>query len=333
MADIGFAGERHALAPDETVLECLERAEHEIPFSCRNGACLTCMMRVREGTLPEASQVGLREGQKQQGYFLPCVCRPEADLEIEAPADAELFGRAVVSEITHLSTSICRLRLQTAMPLFYHAGQFINLRRGDGLVRSYSLASVPRLDDVLELHVKRLGGGKMSNWIHDDLAVGEALDIHGPNGDCYYTGGEADRSMLLIGNGSGLAPLYGILRDALADGHTGAIHLYHGSRTAKGLYYGDELQALAQAHQNFHFHPCLSGEIDEAGSKLGALAGRAEAVALGEHPDLSGWRVYLCGYPPMIKTAKKLAFLAGAGLQDILADPFEMQDLRRLPRD
>ncbi len=288
MVEISFAGERHALAPDETVLECLERAAQEIPFSCRNGACLTCMMRLRAGTLPEASQAGLREGQKQQGYFLPCVCRPEVDLEIEAPADAELFGRATVSEITHLSANICRLRLRTATPLFYHAGQFINLRRGDGLVRSYSLASVPRLDEVLELHIKRLGGGKMSNWIHNDLVVGEALDIHGPNGDCYYIGGEPERPMLLIGNGSGLAPLYGILRDALADGHAGAIHLYHGSRGSKGLYYGDQLQALAQEYGNFHFRPCLSGEIDEAGSELGARPGRAEAVALSEHPDLSG---------------------------------------------
>jgi len=333
MTEINFAGERHALAPDETVLECLERAAHALPFSCRNGACLTCMMRVRAGALPEAAQAGLREGQKQQGYFLPCVCRPDADLEIEAPADAELFGRAMVSEITHLSASICRLRLRTATPLFYHAGQFINLRRGDGLVRSYSLASVPRLEDILELHVKRLGGGKMSNWIYNDLAVGEPLDIHGPNGDCYYIGGEPDRPLLLIGNGSGLAPLYGIIRDALADGHAGPIHLYHGSRTAKGLYYGDELQALAREYRHFHYLPCLSGNVEEAGPEPGVQRGRADAVAFAEHPDLSGWRVYLCGYPPMVRTAKKQAFLAGAALRDILTDSFEMQDLRRLPRD
>ncbi len=333
MANISFAGERLALATDESVLECLERTDHEVPFSCRNGVCLTCIMRVRAGRLPAASQAGLREGQKQQGYFLPCVCRPDVDLEIEAPTDAELFGRATVREIAHLSASICRLRLETATPLFYHAGQFINLRRRDGLVRSYSLASVPRLDDILELHVKRLGGGKMSNWIYNDLAVGEPLDFHGPNGDCYYIGGAPERPLLLIGNGSGLAPLYGILRDALADGHTGPIHLYHGSRMAKGLYYGDQLQALAREHKNFHYHPCLSGEVDEAGLKPGARPGRAEMVALTEHGDLSGWGVYLCGYPPMVQTAKKLAFLAGAALQDILADPFELQDLRRLPRD
>jgi ferredoxin-NADP reductase len=120
------------------------------------------------------------------------------------PSDAEIYGRGVVADVSHLSANICRVRLHTSTPLFYHAGQFINLRRGDGLVRSYSLASVPRLEEALELHIKRLGRGRMSNWIHDDLAVGEALDIQGPNGDCYYIGDSAGggRPLLLIGNGS-----------------------------------------------------------------------------------------------------------------------------------
>lgn len=333
MARITFAGNDYELAPDETVLQALEKAEHELPFSCRTGVCLTCLLRCRKGELPAGSQAGLRQGQIEQGFFLPCVCQPDTDLEIEAPSDAELYGRATVSEVSPLSDSICRLRLRTATPLFYHAGQFVNLRRADGLVRSFSLASVPNLDDTLELHIKRLGGGRMSNWIHDKLSVGEALDIQGPNGDCFYVGGAPERPLLLIGNGSGLAPLYGILRDALADGHTGPIHLYHGSRNAKGLYYGDELRALSEAHENFHFVPCLSGETAEGRADVGAREGRAEAVALAAHTDLQGWGVYLCGYPPMVQTARKLAFLAGAALPDILADSFELQDLRRVPRE
>jgi NAD(P)H-flavin reductase/ferredoxin len=335
MPSINFDTASHALAPGETVLECLERNGHEIPFSCRTGVCLTCLMRLRGGTPPSAAQHGLRQGQIQQGYFLPCVCLTQEtgeDLDIEAPSDAELFGRAVVDEITPLSAAVCRLRLRTSVPMFYHAGQFINLRRDDGLMRAYSLASVPRLDETLELHIKRLGGGKMSNWIHDDLRPGAALDIQGPNGDCYYIGGQPEQPLLLIGNGTGLAPLYGIARDALMDGHTGPVHLYHGSRTAKGLYYQDELTALARRHENFHYTPCLSGEADEARAAIGAQDGRAEVAALAEHANLDGWRVFLCGYPPMVKTAKKLAFLAGAELSNILADPYEMQDLRRFPR-
>ena len=333
MASIKFAAAKLDLAPHESVLEGLEQAGHQIPFSCRTGVCLTCMMRVRKGDPPKDSQAGLRPGQIEQGYFLPCICQPGEDLEIDSPGEADVFGRVVACEKSQLSANVCRLQLRTSVPLFYHAGQFINLRRRDGLMRAYSLASVPSLDDTLELHIKRLGGGKMSSWIHDDLAVGEVLDIQGPNGDCYYQRGNPGRPLLLIGNGTGLAPLYGIARDALADGHTGPIHLYHGSRMAKGLYYGDELRALAREHANFEYTPCLSGEEDGARATIGARAGRAEAVALADHGALEGWGVFLCGYPPMVRTAKKAAFLAGADLQNILIDPYEMQDLRRVPRD
>lgn len=115
--------------------------------------------------------------------------------------------------------------------------------------------------------------------------------------------------------------------------HTGDIHLYHGSRTVDGLYYMDEMRALAAAHPNFHYTPCLSGAATEARTAVGAREGRAEITALADHAALADWRVYLCCYPPMVKTAKKTAFLAGAALSDILVDSFELRELRQVPRD
>ena len=50
--------------------------------------------------------------------------------------------------------------------------------------------------------------------------------------------------------------------------------------------------------------------------------GRADLVALTDWPNLKGWRVFLCGHPEMVKSAKKRAFLSGAAMQDIYADPF-----------
>jgi NAD(P)H-flavin reductase len=45
-------------------------------------------------------------------------------------------------------------------------------------------------------------------------------------------------------------------------------------------------------------------------------------VALAENPDLTGWRIFLCGNPNMVKAAKQLTFFAGASMRDIFADPF-----------
>ncbi len=325
---VGYAGSDYDLLPSETVLDVLLRHGVDAPYSCRKGSCFSCMLRATSGELPPGAQDGLRDTLREQGYFLACRCMPSADLEVAAPDDSAIYTRAEVAEIERLAPAIVRVRLAPVAPLDYHAGQFVNLRRADGVVRSYSLASVPARDPLLEIHVKRFAGGEMSNWIHDQMRPGDSLDIQGPNGACFYLAGEPDRKMLLVGNGSGLAPLIGIARDALAGGHRGSVHLYHGTRQPSGLYLRETLEAMAARHANFHYHPCLSGHSPEA-----ARAGRAETVALADHPDLKGWRVYLCGHPLMVDGARKAAYLAGAALGDINADAFELRDLRTLPRD
>jgi NAD(P)H-flavin reductase len=216
----------------------------------------------------------------------------------------------------------------TRHPLYYHAGQFVNLRRADGLVRSYSLASVPRHDQHLEVHVKRLQNGRMSNWICDELQVDDALDLSGPHGECFYVPGNSDQAVLLIGTGTELAPLLGIVRDALGSGHQGPVHLYHGSHEHTGLYAMDLLQSLVEQYPHFHYTPCVSGPSGPTPMR----AGRADDNAFADLPNLRGWRVFLCGNPLMVRSARKKAYLAGVDMAEIYVDPFEVADLRRKPR-
>lgn len=79
----------------------------------------------------------------------------------------------------------------------------------------------------------------------------------------------------------------------------------------------DELWRLSETHPNFHYIPC----VDSAGGS-GLREERADLAALRDFSDLKGWRVYLCGHPGMVNTMKRKAYLAGAALQDIYADPF-----------
>ena len=169
----------------------------------------------------------------------------------------------------------------------------------------------------------------MSSWIFERLEPGERVDFQGPNGNCFCVPRKPGQPLLFIGNGSGLTPLIGIAHDALHDGHKGPIRLYHGSRHPEGLYLGDTLREMAERHSNFTYFPCVSGEKVPSD----CCAGRAEETAFADDPDLTGWRVFLCGYPPMVHAARKTAFLSGASLDDIYADAFELQDLRGAPRD
>jgi len=81
-----------------------------------------------------------------------------------------------------------------------------------------------------------------------------------------------------------LAPLAGILADALSHGHSGSIQLFHGSSEREDLYRVDEMRQLSEQHQNFSYTPCISkGDVPE-----GFRQGRANSVALNEISDLKG---------------------------------------------
>lgn len=309
------------LSAGETVLDALLKQGIKVPFSCRNGVCQTCLMRAIEGKPPGESQQGINPVLRLRGHFLACVCRPTEDLTVTLPAEGEATLTAMVSDLKPLTADVLRVELSVGEPFDYRAGQFLTLLKDDSLGRSYSLASVPGLNTHLELHIRRLPGGRISGWVHDELRVGQEVTIRGPGGNCFYLPGQPEQPLLLIGTGSGLAPLYGILRDALWQGHTGLIRLYHGSRSTEGLYLKNELRELAGLHSNLEYIPCLSGEEVPDGH----VPGRADDFALTENTDLKGWRVFLCGHPDMVQQAQIRAYLAGASFQEIHADAFHVE--------
>ncbi len=322
MVTIRYAKDNFELDENQSVLDCLTGHGVPVPFSCRSGVCQTCLMRATGGTPPEISQHGLKDSLKLQNYFLACVCHPSADLEVALPDDDDIQAviPATVKSLKLLNADIMQVVLECHLPIDYRAGQFINLFQNQALGRSYSLASVPHQDEHLHLHVRRLPEGRVSGWIHEELRPGETVEIRGPGGDCFYIPGNSDQGLILIGTGSGLAPLYGIIRDALSQGHSGPIHLFHGSRDLSGLYLTGELHDLVRQYSNFNYVPCLSGED----VPHGFAAGRADDVAFQQMPNLKNWRMFLCGHPEMVKIAKKKAFMAGASMKDIYVDAFNV---------
>jgi len=328
MPRIRYEGQEFESRPGENVLEAFMRQGISVPFSCRTGICQVCVRRCVNGPVPEAAQRGLRPALRERNYFLPCKCVPDADMEIAPPRDTDLYIQAVVHRKELLAPDVCRLLLEPFTSVDYRAGQFFNLRLRDGLTRSYSAVSVPGEDCFLELHVKRMRGGAMSGWIFDALRDGDPVDVQGPQGECHYTAGRAGQNLLMVATGTGLGTLFGIARDALLQGHTGAIHLYYGSRHAEGLYFRNEVLQLERRYANFRSFACVSGPVVPEG----CLAGRADVVAFARHRDLRGWRVHLAGLPAMVHEAETLAAGLGAPQSEILADAFEMRDLRRGPR-
>ena len=315
---ITLEGKTYQVADNETVLDALLRQGVDAPYSCRSGICHTCIMRALSGSPTEESQKGLKPSRIEQDYFLPCSCIPEQDMEIVFPDANAVSVDTQVIDVLYLNSETVRLRLQRPHAFNYRAGQYTVLYNPEGVGRNYSFASVPEQDDFLEFHVRRIANGQISRWIADNLKPGDHIRMGESIGDCFYLPGQPEQPLLMIGTGTGLAPLYGIVRDALAQQHQGPIYLYHGSRHKAGLYYRAELDQLSAAHPSFHYAACVSDDNPSAD----VISGRASDVALQAHAALRGWRIYLCGSPEMVNATQRAVFLAGASMHEIHKDAF-----------
>lgn len=317
MPKLHFGGKAYERREGESILDALMRQGQTPPYSCRQGVCLVCLVRAEGGRFPDEASDGLQPRLRDKGYVLACRAVPEGHAQIALPRDGDIFGRATVVDKTMLHPDVARLRIEPATSLYYHAGQFVNLRRpSDGLTRSYSLASVPTLDGHLELHVGRVPFGRMSGWLLDDLEAGDEVDLQGPEGRCYYRDDDPFRPLWLVGTGTGLAPLYGIVRDAVHSGHRAPIRVLLGSRTPEEHHLCDAFGKLAGAAEQVQFTAC-------------PLEGKGNVIesAFADDVDLSGAQVFLCGAPSMVASARMAAIAAGASLDAIFADPFVTADV------
>ena len=303
---------------EETVLSALLREGVEVSHRCQAGACQSCMVRAT-GAVPTSAQRGLDEELVERGVFLSCQAKANSVDAVE-PLGTETFPRFPVTllESRRATDDVLIVRFGVygwnARP-----GRFIRLIHNSGTVRPYSLAT-PAWDccDQFDLHVRLIPGGEMSEVLRTS-DVGSTFAIEGPFGRCVYRSTSGDEPIVLVGSGTGLAPLYGIATDALHQGHRGPIHLYHGAANSSGLYFQPELRQLAAAYPTFRYIPCA----DETNGITSLREGSPLAAALADHPSMEGYRAYLCGHPDLVRAAQKKCFLAGVNLRDIAADPFE----------
>ncbi len=316
MPILNWEGGQIELEAGETALDALLRAGAAVAHSCRAGICQSCLLRAAEGMVPSVAQAGLKPSLVQQGYFLSCMCRPDTDLTVTPPG-AGLRTPARLVDIRWLSESVLRVALKSDTPLHYRPGQYLTLFRADGLGRSYSIASLPAEDEV-ELHVRVVPNGQMGGWLATSARSGMQVETQGPLGNCFYTLGAPEQALLLAGTGTGLAPLYGIVRDALSQGHTGPIWLYHGALNERGLYLVDELKGLMERNSNFHYRPAL---LDRDGP--------LQEVLTAQHPKLNGWRGFVCGDPIIVSLLRKRMFLAGISSKEIYSDSFVVASASR----
>ncbi|MGE5133697.1 MAG: 2Fe-2S iron-sulfur cluster-binding protein [Gemmatimonadota bacterium] len=312
---VTFAGQRYELRPGESVLEGMARHGVGLPSACRAGACHTCLLRAESGDPGEAGQRGLKPSLAARGYFLACLARPPADLAVGA-AGHDVMAPATVAGSRWLSPDVIALRLRPLRPVSFRAGQHVTLDRGDGVVRVFSIASLPgpRWPADVEFHVRVRRGGAMSGWLAGACG-GTVLRVGAPAGDCFYLPGSPETALLLAGTGTGIAPLLAIARDALRSGHTGPVTVIHGAATPDRLYLGERLPAgLAAPAPAVRWLTCARSRGEEITDAL--------LAELARGPGPARTRAFLCGGTRSVAIMRRALFLAGMSLRNIQADEF-----------
>lgn len=168
----------------------------------------------------------------------------------------------------------------------------------------------------------------MPQWLLNEFNIGDMIGYQGAIGECFYVPADLKNDIILIGNSTGAAPLIGITRDALHQGHQGPIHFYHSATTPDLLYLNQTLSLMQQKHDNFYYHACINSETIYPGIQQG----RANEIALSKLSPNNKTQMYICGNPEMVAITRKKAFLAGISLKNIFVDPFDYTDLRKNKR-
>jgi 3-ketosteroid 9alpha-monooxygenase subunit B len=202
----------------------------------------------------------------------------------------------VIEETEEARSIVFEVPPQLAAAFTYRAGQFVTIEVDCGserLRRCYSLASSPECGEAPKVTVKRVRGGRVSNWLNDHLRPGQVLPVMPPEGR-FVLDAEA-APLLLFAAGSGITPVISIVKTALAKTARRATLVY-ANRDDRSVIFAAELARLQQDH------PSRLRVVSRYDDREGLLDERAVTVLAAEHLDAS---CYLCGPAPFMDVVER----------------------------
>lgn len=230
----------------------------------------------------------------------------------------------VVAETADAATFVLDVPADLADAFAYRAGQFCTFRvpvDGTPLLRCYSMSSAPGVDAELAVTVKRVPGGAVSNWMIDRLAAGDEVEVTLPAGVfCLADEAEdpaaATRDVVAYAGGSGITPVFSLVKAALANTWR-RVRLLYANRDASSVIFRAALDELVAAHPDrltvrFH-HDDESGYLDEDEVRA-FTAGAGDA----DH--------YVCGPTPFMDLVERVALADGVPAERFHIERFTPSD-------
>jgi CDP-4-dehydro-6-deoxyglucose reductase, E3 len=324
------SGRTFQVEPNEPILIAALRQGIGLPYGCKNGACGSCKGRVKEGEVehgPHAASA-LPNDEKLRGSALLCCANALSDLEIdirEVNGAGDMPVKKLPSRVNQLErvaedVIIMRLQLPASERLQFLAGQYIELILRDGVRRSYSIATAPHHEGLLELHLRHMPGGLFTDHVFGTMKEREILRFEGPMGT-FFLRESAPNPIVFLASGTGFAPIKAIIEHAIHKKIERPMTLYWGARRKQDLYLMTLAEQWARELPHFTFVPVLSEPLPE--DHWSGRTGLVHQAVITDLPDLSQHQVYACGAPVMVEAAKR-DFTSQHGLPDdeFYADAF-----------
>lgn len=296
---------------NQSILDAALRANEWLPHSCTQGTCGTCKLKVICGEIDhgESPEYTLTSEERSQGLALGCMACPRSDVIVEPVGGIVDDGKphyplrdyeGTVVILDDIAANTRRLVVELDSPMQFNAGQYAELIVPEhGVGRQYSMANAPTETRRLEFHIKlTIGGLATDRWIFSSLRLGSRVSLRGPLGQ-FGMAKKQDHAAILIGGGTGLAPLKSIIQHAIAEDLAPELYLYHGGRRQEDLYDIEYFRELEQRHSHFHYRPALSEE------QWNGAMGMVTDVVVDDFATCKGMSAYLCGPPPMVEAAVK----------------------------
>lgn len=315
---------------DETVLNAAIRQGVKLPYSCKNGTCGNCKGQLISGEVsyPHHPPLALSKTEITSGDVLLCQAVAVNDLlvsvrEIEAIKDIPVrLLPARVSSKEFLSPNVAKLKLKLpkTQRMQFLAGQYIEILLPGGKRRAFSIASPPHDAGELELHIRHVDGGDFTSWVFNELEVKGILRIEGPLGT-FFIRHDSQRPMIMMGGGTGFAPLKSMIEYLLMKKSKRPIHLYWGARNLAELYCLELPSFWEKEYPHICFTPVLSDPT--VADNWQGRTGFVHSAVIEDYPDLSGHEVYMSGPPVMIDTARHAFPELGLAEDRLFYDSFE----------
>lgn len=213
----------------------------------------------------------------------------------------------------------------------YQAGQYITLIlriNGRKYARPYSFSSAPSVDTALEVTVKRVPDGIVSNYINNELKVGDVLEVLEPMGDFTYDSIHSIQSVFLWGVGSGITPLFSIIKEVLHKLPGTAVHLIYGNKNQESTIFSNQLTLLKQEYPSVfsmtNFYSQIDDLIESNTIHKGRISLEFVTNLVIEHENLNESIHYICGPKGLKDTIQSSLMDLDVPSSSIFVEDFEL---------